>query len=609
MGEEIFIIEGDSLHFGNLTEDMLGNKRYLSEDGKCYDCKIQFSGTCEKCKLVKNENGNKSLKCISCAFGYYFTQEGNCIDYTYLIKNTQNCFYYEFLFGNLTNYFYEYVDYFFDEDFFPSDIDYDIRNYLSKGFTPFNSKCVECNESYFVNEQGNCEKINYEIFYFNSIINRTKIYDTFKNLCNDNNKVLITYVFINEKGNIEEINLNNFNSFSNFTNKIGDKKACLSNSGLGGENAPKNLKYCKEAYFYFENNSYICSKCLNDYTFSTKSQICHKNNQNICTIINKGNEINPDYHSSEWKYKDKIFTLITYENGEKEFVETEGDLTGCTETMANTTYLKVKYNCTKCSFMYILYYGKFFERYICQNMKNKIIKENQISYDNFNITEKVKAVNGSCDKPYLFSPDDENCYKCDDELVGILGCQQGCSFSLKRNRILKCESGCKRGYIESAEGVCSPCRAINEGCHECHYENNYPLYYEGIQRKRTFVCNYCEEGYIQFSSGECQSCQDIGLNNCSKCELDSNNDSFICTQCQENYFINDYEQCQFCDDYHFKGLNSSRCFICDNILEGGIDKCSFCESTDDKVICNQCKEGYILFTNNNSCLEISKNKE
>ena len=242
-------------------------------------------------------------------------------------------------------------------------------------------------------------------------------------------------------------------------------------------------------------------------------------------------------------------------------------------------------------------------------MKNKIIKDNQISYDNYNITEKVRAVNGSCERIYLFSPDGEYCYKCDDELVGMPGCREGCNFSLKRNRILKCDSGCKTGYIESSEGVCSSCSAINKGCHECHYENDYPLYYEGIQRKRRFVCDYCEEGYFQFSSGECKNCQDIGLNNCLKCELDSNDDNYKCIQCQENYFIDDYGECQICDDYHCKGLNSNKCIICDNILEGGIDKCLFCESTDGRIICNQCKNGYILLTNNNSCLEISKNKE
>ena len=110
---------------------------------------------------------------------------------------------------------------------------------------------------------------------------------------------------------------------------------------------------------------------------------------------------------------------------------------------------------------------------------------------------------------------------------------------------MKCDSGCKTGYIESSEGVCSSCSAINKGCHECHYDEEYPIDYKGIHKKRRFVCDYCEEGYIQFSSGECKNCQDIGLKNCLKCELDSNDDNYKCIQCQENYFINDYGEVKF----------------------------------------------------------------
>ena len=85
---------------------------------------------------------------------------------------------------------------------------------------------------------------------------------------------------------------------------------------------------------------------------------------------------------------------------------------GCVQAFANTTYINSKYNCTKCSFMYIPYYNKFFDRIICQNIKAKIIRENSISYDIFKeATDKVKATNGICDKDYLFTPDGEYCYK------------------------------------------------------------------------------------------------------------------------------------------------------------------------------------------------------
>ena len=48
---------------------------------------------------------------------------------------------------------------------------------------------------------------------------------------------------------------------------------------------------------------------------------------------------------------------------------------------------------------------------------------------------------------------------------------------------------------------------------------------------------------------------------------------------------------------------------CSDVSEGGINKCLFCELDGEKAICKQCVYGYILLTNNNSCLEIMTNKE
>ena len=62
---------------------------------------------------------------------------------------------------------------------------------------------------------------------------------------------------------------------------------------------------------------------------------------------------------------------------------------------------------------------------------------NKISFEFFdNVKEKVNATNGLCEKEYFFTPDNKNCYKCNDRLVWMAGCNGGCSYSLKRNKIL-----------------------------------------------------------------------------------------------------------------------------------------------------------------------------
>ena len=42
------------------------------------------------------------------------------------------------------------------------------------------------------------------------------------------------------------------------------------------------------------------------------------------------------------------------------------------------------------------------------------------------------------------------------------------------------------------------------------------------------------------ASGKCLDCKDLGLDNCGKCEIDSNNtNKYICNHCNEAYFISE----------------------------------------------------------------------
>ena len=44
----------------------------------------------------------------------------------------------------------------------------------------------------------------------------------------------------------------------------------------------------------------------------------------------------------------------------------------------------------------------------------------------------------------------------------------------------------------SSKGICKKCEEINQGCLDCHYDNNYPEDYKGLKRKRRFICDKCE---------------------------------------------------------------------------------------------------------------------
>ena len=601
-----------------LDENYL-NPPLLSKEGKCYNCKIQFSEACNECEFKTNEDGTESLKCISCNSGYYLTSEGNCVKINYLknlIPRIPNCKQYLLTSGenqciisineaessfNITHY---------------TNLNIIYKEIYLTGLKRYEKDCVECNEGFFLNDKGECEELNYDKCSFNSILNNyDKFYGICSNFCkNSNNQnviIILTKTSTNNEFSINNFDYDDYNIFIDIIKSSDKIKVCLNNSGEGGEYSPENLKGCQEAFYFPENNSYICRYCFTGYSMNDETNLCTKINSDSCEIQNVGTELKPKYRCNGVYDIFKTFLLVTNENGDQELIEAKEDLEGCVEADEETTYINSKYNCSKCTSGYIPFYSEFYERNICQDIKGKIIKGKNISYEIYNkVKEKVKAVNKICEKRYFFTPDEEYCYKCDDELVGIPGCKGGCNYSLQRDKQLKCEGGCKTGYIESSDGICSPCSSINKGCYECHYEDKYPIGYLGNKRKRRFVCDFCEEGYAQSPTGECSDCKDLGLNNCLKCAVDqNNNENYVCTKCEEDYFVDETGKCQLCSSNYFKSINGNKCIKCNNTLEGGIVNCLFCENNGEKAICQQCYPGYILLSNNNSCLEIIKNED
>ncbi len=606
------------------------NDAFLTKEGKCYDCLAIFGDKCNQCNITTNEDGKESLKCISCYDGYYLTPEGNCVDFTVLLPKIPNCRSTTYTLGNIVlkasideyDYYNGIVNYYYDME--PEDNEgYNTfaQTVISSGIKNIEVKCEKCLSKSFMNDEGNCEEVSFDKCTFNSIFkNFTKLYEPCKSFCSTDyahrDKIRVYLKVGQNEISIESLNYNyNFEYFKYFGESI-NIKACLSNSGEGGEYSPEHLKYCEWADYHPNNNTYSCRHCYDMYGTDEATNTCYLENKDNCEIINMGTEILPLYSCYYYQYysEDNIrrnYTLVTYENNQTEFIEAKGDLEGCSEAVAESTYVNPKYNCTKCTFMYVPYYNKFYDRIICQNIKGKILRENEISFDNFKQDpDKVPTVNGTCEKDYLFTPDGEFCHKCDNNIFGMPGCKGGCNFSLKRNQIINCEGECKEGYIESSKGVCSECGAISKGCHECHYEDEYPKDYSGIKKSRRFVCDFCEEGYMLSASGKCLDCKDLGLDNCGKCEIDSNNtNKYICTHCNEPYFINEKGQCETCNVSYFKGKEENKCYECSNNLKGGIENCRYCLPDGENVICQECLPGYLLLTNNNTCLTIAKNKE
>ena len=145
---------------------------------------------------------------------------------------------------------------------------------------------------------------------------------------------------------------------------------------------------------------------------------------------------------------------------------------------------------------------------------------------------------------------------------------------------------CKTGYIEKTKGVCEPCDTINDGCIECHYENDYLRGYYGFKRKRRFSCDQCDNGYLISEDGTCHHCSTLGFENCKNCGVDKEHDNeIICVECQPGYFTNDQGKCIRCEDNKIRGKENT-CISCDDIENGGIEGCLSCNNVNNTPQCN-----------------------
>ena len=413
-------------------------------------------------------------------------------------------------------------------------------------------------------------------------------------------------------------NSDSFTNNSHIMNIIAKSYLCLDNLGKGDKFSPENLRKCYRAYYIENNDTYQCISCMDGYSLDEESKTCKQSikvSMNLrpgfdnCYMTNIGNYSNPIYSCYHCNFQNNL--LVTSDTGAKFCTEKKGELAGCSEVYADTTYLNNNYNCTFCDVGYISYYNIFFEKIICQDIHYKPDKIREIDSTIFDPdeVEHVEAdEKGLCENGKLFTPDGKNCYACNNRTVGMAGCKGTCEFNLKRNISLKCEEGmCKTGYIEKAKGVCEPCETINEGCIECHYEDEYISGYLGFKRKRRFSCDQCDNSYLRSEDGTCHHCSTLGFNNCKNCGIDAGHDNeLVCLECRPGFFINEEGKCISCYEDQMKGKDN-RCIKCDDVENGGFEGCETCHNVNNEPQCTYCYEGFILLENNHTCLRISSN--
>lgn len=619
------------------------NEYLMSPDGKLFKCSNYIS----HCDLCKYDNGK--IECLLCMPGYYLNTNGLCINYLKYLEKIPNCAEYTYQINYITfchniysveTYYctlddsgrkYKYA-YFSDYEDYLTYINYKMPVIDSS----LNAKCILCDSEYYLNYEGKCVKmIDDDCSIISILENYPERYDACENYCI--NKLYIQFDYKNNQGKMETFDIYDyfienvtFNHYSyylkfNYNNySIGKiiydfmddnikplfikSKLCVS--------VDKNLNSfegCERVKYDEKTKSYKCNKCSYYYILDRNENICkyigdndYYNDHN-CIMENIGTETNPIYSCTKCIYDDE-FLLVKTENDLKYCISKyylNDEIKYCTEAYADITYPNIIYQCTKCSLNFLPFYSKFFERKICQSLTSEIIKEKDISLEKYEGVEYIDVNSeGICEKNY-FTPDGKRCYKCNNKDVGIPGCKGACSFTLKRNESLQCEDGCESGYLEIRKGICESCEKLVIGCSECHYDKeNRDDYYVEIGGNKGIICDLCKSGE---KKSKCINCEDLNLEYCDECEYDPNdNSNYICTKCNDDSFLMSFfNYCQLCGETAIK--KDSICYNCDENEIGGIEGCEFCENNDKgDFICQLCKKGYILLSNNNTCLNRSK---
>ena len=606
---------------------------FLTKEEKCVYCRSEEYGgpACYECGYEKE--GSDKIICKDCyshydynnlynynsSYQYYtstISSDGKC--YNNKINLIPHCKDNVFFIGDYK--FYYYLKDISDKVKLDNNSEYDLSHYneiMKNKESTINATCEYCEDGYILNDKGECEIFNLNNCTGRSLSNKITLDDCI-NLCGINH---FPFIYLLLENNSMDNNIDNYYNISYINNNMKilylflyadnieetiknftlDNQICLN---ISKNNLREKYSHCERVIYNPINDSFDCFKCEYNYNFSSENKTCFPKEEEVdydiyCSDETNGISSNLERACNKCHNYDE--TLVTYESGNKTCISNEKALENCITANATSNYIKNLYNCTSCRDDHILYYSKYYGRYMCHNVFEKIIKSKNISLDKFKGEESITTGENG-----YFTPDGKKYYKCDNEIVGMPGCKGNCSFSDSRENTILCLDGCKEGYIESSPNICEACDSINAGCYQCHYENSYPENYSGIKRERRFICDYCKDGYIRSEDEKCISYREEG---CKEIEL--NKTTINCTSCQEHYILeknNDLNKCKLC--IVSSAIINNKCIACDDEKKKK-KNCKYCQENEkgDGVICKQCQDNYILISDNNTCFERNDNKE
>ena len=459
-------------------------------------------------------------------------------------------------------------------------------------------KCVECNKKYaLLNGQCIGCKIGCTSCDYNKVYDRIDCKECTYNYALDKDNQCVPCSSKTEIGGqaCEECGYNELSTkFECYNCKGYDSYAyiyneykCLSNS----DSNQADLYGCLKANYNEKENKYECTECKLDYIPITNEHICR--------------------YPSEIGLNDNCL--------QAEKIELEsGSKYSC--SLCKIPYKKTKKlnNITDCLFSYNLDYCSSGEK----DLNDATICTECVKNAYFNKKKNLCQCNNDS-----FSKDEDFCYKCDNEIHGMPGCDatQGCQYN-DVNGLLSCNK-CKSGYALYREGQCFSCSEKISNCNKCHFNKTVDK----------LICDSCTDNYI--INTEKNICE---LNNCSEyssiaqgCIIcDDKINEYIpkkkCQSCKPGYFKKKDDSCVYCSSEKYGGTgcyectydldkngqeteniickncsgiyqalsSDGKCYNCQADLNYGCQKCEFIkineEENTEKLVCTQCYYQYYL---------------
>ena len=328
--------------------------------------------------------------------GYYPDSQGECISFIDQLNAIPNCRLNVF---NIDKYKFTFypdrynpveIDYYYEPVYYNNSDHY--KEAMKNIEFSINKMCERCNSGYLLNnDNGGCEYYDLNDCTLNSLLEKNILYDCI-NLCNNNR---FPFIYLLLENNEIDKNEENYNKITNsqdikqlysfldnrktneeIQNIFGKNSICLNID----EQQSDDFSNCRKVIYNPIKQTFQCFECDYYYYLDSEKKICLQDKEKMynddyyCYNEMHYRFNKPNYSCKECFNCDE--TLVTYKDGSKTCISNEKALDNCiTANLISTYYLKNSYECTSCTINHMLYYSKFYQRNMCHNVFEKIIKK------------------------------------------------------------------------------------------------------------------------------------------------------------------------------------------------------------------------------------------